>query len=261
MSKVAQKDRCRLCGEPYSSSLRYSTTCSHCKTSACSSCCRPSPLNPTSFICISCIRFQKHKDDVDDDRPKWLREAQDLRKAQAPSASSNHLFHPAQISAGRKKAEDVADDRPKWLREAQEKSEKKEIAPNQNNLSAPLTSSSSSSTDAIEERLRKLKEEVAVIRPTNTEDELMARIARLRDQDPAGKIKLIPLSSNSDNPRIILSSGNEKGRILSASCAFLRSTVWTFECLYTYVRYAGLTLEFSVFFRNDALFSRDLRGI
>ncbi|GAU88385.1 hypothetical protein RvY_01094 [Ramazzottius varieornatus] len=187
MSRANQKDQCRLCGEAYSS-LRYSTTCSHCHTSACSSCCRPSPLNPKFVICISCIRAQKKKGDVDDDRPKWLREAQDLRKTQAPSSQpSNPPPHPSQNHVSTNKPVDAFDDRPKWLQEAQKTSDRKQTVLAEN-TSSPATSgqpSAPSSTDALEARMKKLKEDVAIIRPTNTEDELVARMARLRDQHPA----------------------------------------------------------------------------
>ena len=179
-SAMPRSTKCPVCGEEYSV-LRSSTDCALCHRTACSSCCRPSPLNPSSKICISCARKQQKVDDSNDDRPKWLREAQALRQNQPGSSTDSfpHKSNPStnpSFSSGAKKSH-AMDDRPKWLREAQEQ---------RASASSTVASHSSPPDQAIESRLAKLKGELNEMKPIATDDELTDRMARLRDQDPKG---------------------------------------------------------------------------
>jgi hypothetical protein len=183
MSSGSGQSQCNLCREPFSV-LRFSTLCNLCQKRACSSCCRPLPNNPNSRVCVTCSRRQAKAEDPNDDRPKWLREAQDLRKSQPASSSqfsiqsSSKTIHDSEFKI---KNQSDNDDRPKWLREAQE----------QRTNTMP-TNAPSSAVDLagpnqeIESRLAKLKEDIAGIKPILTEDQLTDRMARLRDQDPKG---------------------------------------------------------------------------
>ncbi|OQV16778.1 hypothetical protein BV898_09134 [Hypsibius exemplaris] len=100
-----------------------------------------------------------------------------------PSTAASSHGHGSVLSdhhpAGSRKKDDANDDRPKWLREAQE-----QRAAVMSTSSAASPPSQPGPNHEIESRLAKLKAEMAEIKPASTDEELSARLARLRGQDP-----------------------------------------------------------------------------
>ncbi|XP_055343382.1 abscission/NoCut checkpoint regulator-like [Paramacrobiotus metropolitanus] len=172
---------CVMCGQPYTN-LRNSVKCDRCHRTVCSSCCRSSQADAKHHFCIACIRQQKKAEDPNDDRPKWLREAQQLHRGAAnaanPSVHGGQMSQTAAVGQSSNKtrsdrSQTAVDDRPKWLREAQERE------------AAAANQKPDAKTDDIRDRLVKLKEEMAVVKPVLSEEAIRGKLAQLRDQDPS----------------------------------------------------------------------------
>lgn len=130
----------------------------------------------------------KKSDLLDDDRPKWLREAQDVGAGSSNNSSfrppikhtAGHSGHHATI---KKSGSSAVDERPKWLREAQEQSNPTQSPRSLNETHGrPLETNTSKVSDDIEQRLARLKAEQALDKPIQTEDALHERLARLSDR-------------------------------------------------------------------------------